>query len=88
MTHALKTWTEFYEAVDSGDKTFEVRKYDRPFKVGDDLLLQEWDKDKKEYTGRELKRRIIYILNTVYGKPRFGIEEEYCIMSLKEIENY
>ena len=86
MTHALKTWKEFYEAVESGDKTFEVRRADRPFKVGDDLLLQEWDKDKKEYTGRETKRRIIYILQG--DVKSFGLFADFCVMSIKEIENY
>jgi len=43
MTHALKTWPEYFQAVAERGKTFEVRKADRPFKVGETLLLQEWD---------------------------------------------
>lgn len=86
MTHALKTWKGFYEAIESGDKNFEVRKADRPFKVGDDLLLQEYDKDKNEYTGRETKRRITYILSGDVNK--FGLFADYCVMSLRDIEQY
>lgn len=84
MTHALKTWPEFYRLVESGEKPFEVRKMDRPFKVGETLLLQEWDNDKQEFTGNELKRVITYIL----ADPKFGIKTGYCVMGLRESELY
>lgn len=80
MTHALKTWPEFFKDVLDGVKTFEVRKADRPFKVGETLLLQEWDRDNEKYTGAETLREITYIL---YG-GQFGIEVGYCVMGLKE----
>ena len=43
MTHVLKCWPEYYEAVIGGEKTFEVRKWDRPYRVGDTLLLKEYN---------------------------------------------
>ena len=43
MVHALKIYPEYYEAVKSGKKPFEVRKNDRDFKVGDILALNEFD---------------------------------------------
>ena len=85
MTHALKTWPEFYEAIDSGEKTFEVRRFDRPFKVGDTLLLQEWEPTNQVYTGRELRRTITYILP---GQNKFGMFADFCVMGIKEIETY
>ncbi len=42
MNHQLKTWPEFFEAVLTGAKPYELRKADRPFKVGDMLHLQEF----------------------------------------------
>lgn len=83
MTHALKTWTEYYKAVESGEKTFEIRKFDRQFKVGETLLLQEWDNQKQEYTGKETSRRITYILS---NGESFGLATGFCIMGIKEIE--
>jgi hypothetical protein len=82
MTHALKTDPEYFQAILDGKKTFEVRKKDRPFKTGERLLLQEFDRSEGEYSGRETERWIIYILEG----GRFGIDEGYVVMGLKEIE--
>jgi hypothetical protein len=84
MTHALKTWPEFFHQVERGVKTFEIRKYDRPFCMGETLLLQEWEPEKKEYTGKEIKREITYILHG----GQFGIEKDFCVMGIKEIEEF
>jgi hypothetical protein len=61
-THVLKTWPEYYEAVARGEKTFEVRRNDRDFHVGDTLVLQEWDPETEEYSGRRLSLRVTYVL--------------------------
>jgi len=60
IKHTLKILPQFYKDILSGEKTFEVRKNDRDFRVGDYLALAEWD---KEYTGRGLMVKITYILN-------------------------
>ena len=77
--HRLKTWPEFYQAVKSGKKTFEVRKHDRYFKIGDLLCLQEWEPTTGKYTGQKRYVEITYIL--VGGQ--FGIEEGYCVMGFR-----
>lgn len=41
MTRRLKTWPEFFTAIESGRKTFEIRV--GQFKPGDVLELQEFD---------------------------------------------
>ncbi len=63
MQHELKIWPQYYDRVEDGSKTFEVRKNDRSFQVGDTVLLREWNPFFKEgtiapeivgYTGRVL----------------------------------
>jgi hypothetical protein len=52
MTHKLKTWPEFFKAILAGDKTFEIRKDDRGFKVGDTLRLLEFDSGRDPHCPR------------------------------------
>ena len=40
--HELKSWEEFFQDVVDDIKTFEIRKNDRKFKVGDLLVLREF----------------------------------------------
>lgn len=89
--HDLKSWPEFYEAVSTGLKTFELRQNDRGYRVGDVLRLREWDpgpsfsRDGGAFTGRECRRRVVYILEGVgVGciQPLKGILRGYCILGL------
>ncbi len=80
-THALKTWPEYYQAVINGDKTFELRKADRDYKVGDRLLLQEWDPVSGKYTEREGYYLISYILSGEFSVLIPG----YVLMSIREM---
>lgn len=77
MVHALKIIPEYYEAVKSGKKPFEVRKNDRDFKVGDILALNEFEPDRAgtgEYSGRAVIARISYVLtNSEYCKPGYVV---------------
>jgi len=43
MDHHLKTWPSEFTATLFGNKSFELRKNDRDFKVGDYLFLEEFE---------------------------------------------
>lgn len=77
--HALKTWPQYWRAVQDGSKTFELRRDDRSFQVGDVLLLQEWDPDTEGYTGRELRRQVSYVIRDA---PEFGLREGFVVLGL------
>ena len=78
-THKLKTWPSFFEALREGSKTYEVRRNDRDFAVGDLLDLREWEPDGVgHWTGRAEYRVVTHIL---HGGD-FGIERGYCVMAI------
>jgi hypothetical protein len=85
MTHALKTWPVYFKEIESGVKTFELRKADRPYNTGDSLILQEWDYEKGKYTGKELHASITYLLEGSEAE-KFGLKKGYCILGIKEKE--
>lgn len=74
--HELKTWPHYFTEVLTGRKTFECRKNDRNFAVGDLLILREYAPENDAHTGREIRVIVKYAM---YGKA-FGIEEGYCVM--------
>ena len=80
-THELKIWPSEFNAVKYDFKTAEFREEDREFEIGDDLLLQEYEPDKQEYTGRTV---LVGITHIVPG-GNFGIPEGYCMLSIKRV---
>jgi len=59
-----KVWREYFEKIISGKKKFELRLADFEVNEGDTLVLEEWDKDIKEYTGRKVEVIVTYIFKT------------------------
>ncbi len=54
----------YFQEILDGKKTFDARLANFNCKVGDILVLEEYDQKKKEYTGRVLEKEITFILNT------------------------
>jgi len=73
-----KTTPEFFKDILKGKKKFEVRLADWKCKPGDVLVLQEWDPTLKKYTGREIKKKVDYVLKT----------KDLKFFSKKDIEKY
>lgn len=63
MTHDLKCWPDYFQAIVDGRKTFEIRRSDRGFAVGDTLRLREWVPLNGPYTGREVSVVVRYVLD-------------------------
>jgi ASC-1-like (ASCH) protein len=82
-----KIWPEYYDLVASGKKKFELRLADFKVKEGDTLLLEEWDPNTKEYTGRRLEKKVGYILRFSlddFGQKKEIEEKGLLIMSLED----
>lgn len=81
MIHELKIYPNFFKAVISGEKTFEVRKNDRQFKAGDMLALNEYDWN--FYTGNSCLVYVDFVMNN----PEY-VKEGMVIMSIKPCTVY
>jgi hypothetical protein len=88
-THELKTDSEVFRAVLDGTKTYEIRKNDRGFAVGDMLVLRETLHTGRDmamgsplvYTGREVVRRVSHMLTG----PIYGLAAGWSILSLTQV---
>lgn len=59
-----KVRPEYFEKILSGEKTFELRLADWECKVGDILILKEYNPKTKEYTGRQIEKKVTYVAET------------------------
>lgn len=75
--HELKILPEYFEAVTSGRKKFEIRKNDRDYKVGDLLYLREWNGE--NFTGDSYKAEVTYITD-------YAQKDGYVVMGIKVLE--
>ena len=71
-----KIWPEYYEAVASGKKKFELRLNDFNIEEGDTLILKEWDPETKEYTGREIAKKITFVFSFKPDELSFWSKED------------
>lgn len=63
-----KILPKYFEPVASGKKKFELRLNDFDVSEGDVILLEEWDPETKEYTGRKVEKKVTYV-------AKFKLEE-------------
>lgn len=82
VIHELKTWTRFFDAVADGRKTFELRKDDRGFKVGDVLRLRDYDPVEGAYTGGQIDVVVTYVTD---ASPLDCLAPGYVCMGIKRV---
>lgn len=85
--HHVKSWLHFFKAINDGVKTHDLRKNDRNYKIGDTLILEEYDNINGRYTGRTLEREITYITSEEVpcAFSSAALEKGYCILSLAQV---
>lgn len=81
-THKLKLNIDFCDAVLSGAKTFEIRKNDRDFKMGDLIKFKPVDNDGEAGYHKVQNRtyKITYILDN------WGLKEGYVALAIKDVK--
>lgn len=74
----LKVLPQYFEAIQIGIKTFEIRKNDVGFKEGDVLNLREWNPDQRvpDYTGQDIIALVTYVTD-------FEQKPGYVVMAIK-----
>lgn len=85
-THTLKTDPDVFDAVASGQKTFEIRWNDRNYQVGDELILRKTRYTGEqmieglplEYIGEPIRATVTYILHG----PVYGLARGWVIMGI------
>lgn len=60
-THFIKIAPVYFEKVVDGSKKCEIRENDRRYKVGDIVVLMEYDKETDSFSGRTVIIEITYI---------------------------
>lgn len=82
IIHHLKTTDRYFDAVEDGSKTFEVRLNDRGFQTGDLLVLRRYEETKiglrPTIPFREIRKRVTFVLQG----GQFGIDPRYCVLGL------
>lgn len=53
-----KIHPEYFDAIESGKKKYELRLNDEEINEGDTLVLKEWDPNTMEYTGRVIEKKV------------------------------
>ena len=84
--HELKIKEDYFNAILRGEKTFELRKNDRDYQVGD--LIHFVDIDGNNHIignpayNKKLVFQITYILQNV---QEYGLDKDYCILAIKKL---
>ena len=78
--HVLKIYPKYFDDILEGNKNFEIRKNDRDFRVGDYIILREWDNI--HYSGRQIRAKITYMLDDKF----IGLADGYVAMGIKVID--
>ncbi len=74
-----KVWPKYFAAVAAGKKNFELRLNDFKIDEGDTLVLEEWDPETGDYTGRKVERKVTYVARFKLDElfwPKEEIEEK------------
>lgn len=90
--HELTIEHEYLIEVDMGRKTFELRKNDRDYQVGNLIRFidigattrrDSYKGDCDVYIDEDTLYRITYVLK---GVPEYGLDDDYCILGIKKLK--
>ena len=87
--HVLKTWPAYFDAVERGEKVFEVRRDDRGYQKGDMVILWRYDPHPSPYhmtQSPDRARKVRGTIGWILTGGQFGLEPGYVAFSLLNVE--
>ncbi len=81
-----KCWPKQFEQILSGEKRYELRLADFDISKDDTLVLEEYNPERKEYTGRIIEKKISFVEKFAinhYGQMEDIKEKGLYIIELK-----
>lgn len=79
--HKLKCHEWSFQGIALGLKSFELRKFDRDYRAGDFLYLEETEEESRSKTGNSLMVEISSVM--VDGDSKYGLLPDYCAISFE-----
>ena len=86
-THVLKSWPRFFQQLLEGNRTHELRRNDRDYRIGDRMELREFDPKADAYTGRICCIEITSITSSQEpcAVSDEALHRDFCILSVKRV---
>lgn len=72
-----KTWPKYFQKILEGKKKFDLRLADFELHEGDTLVLEEYNPETKEYTGRNIKKKVKFV-------TKFNPTEAHSLEEIKK----
>ncbi|MEO5366321.1 MAG: DUF3850 domain-containing protein [Magnetococcus sp. WYHC-3] len=86
-TITKKCWPEYFQAILDGKKKYEIRLNDFEIEEGDLLVLEEWDPETKQYTGRKIEKKVTHVgkfnINDLFWSKEEILEKGIQVISLE-----
>lgn len=88
MTHEIKIYDYYADAVISGEKTFEVRYNDRGYQKGDFVKFKVMDTTDSVYRSFPLTSHPLHgkVYEITYILSGFGVADNWVVFSIRPVE--
>lgn len=83
VTHLIKIYDKFANEVLSGRKNFEVRKNDRDYRVGDNIIFNVIDSSGMFHIDHPLNQET-YEITYILSGDEWGLQKGYVVFSISK----
>jgi hypothetical protein len=87
--HHVKSWAQYFGPITTDQRTHDLRRNDRDYKVGDTMILEEFDPTTQKYTGQKCEVEITSM--TSMSQPcavsSEALDPAFCILSIRRVKS-